>query len=99
MIEVYEPKDWQEAESIQVDSDAADNMAAILEVDEWAASNGFVRESAYWLRRVRRRRDQKQVFRVVLFKLSEEELETRRAENERAGAALESMSPTPHRVR
>ena len=99
MVEVYEPQDWRHAESIQVDSDAADNMAAILEIDDWAAANGFVRESSYWLRRVRRRKDDRQVFRVVLFKMSEDELDTRRAENDRIEAALDGMSPTPHRVR
>lgn len=99
MIDIYEPRDWQQAESIQVDSDAADNMSAIHESDEWAEANGFVRESSYWLRRVRRRRDDKLVYRVVLLRLSDDEMETRRMENQRVSEALAQMPETPHRVR
>jgi hypothetical protein len=99
MIEVYEPSDWRDAESIQVDSDAPDNMSAILEIDDWAAANDFVRESSYWLRPIHRKRDGKRVFRVVLFRLSPEELETRQAENDRVAASIATMPATEHRVR
>jgi len=38
--------------TIQVGSDAADNFAAIVEIEEWAARNGFRRSSESWLRRL-----------------------------------------------
>lgn len=58
--------------TIQVGSDASDNFAAIVEIEEWAARNGFRRSSENWLRGLSR--GDKVYFVAVCFRPSEAEL-------------------------
>lgn len=67
------PEAVGEAEQVQVESDAADNLRAILEIDDWASEHGFVRVRDYWLEAVER--DGKRVFRGACYRRSQEELE------------------------
>lgn len=55
--------------TIQVGSDAPDNFAAIVEIEDWAARNGFRRSNENWLRHLRR--EGKDYFVALCFRPSE----------------------------
>ena len=65
-----DPEDWQKASSVQVDSDAPDNAAAILEIEDWAAENGFARVHEYWLRQIHGK-DGSRAFRGICYRVTE----------------------------
>src|SRR5437016_1447328 len=86
-----DPVNWNAVNAVQVDSDDADNVQAMFEIEDWAAEHGFVRTSEYYLRRVRRR-DGKRVFRGFCYRMTAEELES--AEQE-ASARAEAVNRQP----
>ena len=45
------PKDWEGAEMIEVESDARDNYAAIIEIEDWAYEHGYLRPNESWLQK------------------------------------------------
>jgi hypothetical protein len=90
-----DPAAFGEANSVQVDSTAPDNMAAIHEIDAWAVENGFERVNEYWLRQ-RQLEDGRRVFRGVCIRLTAAELDARREENDRTARRVENMTSTPH---
>ena len=71
MITRIDPERFETANTVQLDSDAANNMAAIIEIDAWADANGFNRTSEYSLRQIRA--GGKRYFRGVCFRIDEEE--------------------------
>lgn len=66
-----DPEEWQNANTVQVDSDAKKNEQAIDDIEQWAADNGFARTSEYWLRQVIRQ-DGKHVFRGICYRVTAE---------------------------
>lgn len=72
-----DPAEWQNVNVLQLDSDASNNQAAMLEMEQWAYENGFARTNEYWLRRIRR--DGQTVFRGICYRVEEEERATQRA--------------------
>ena len=66
------PGEWEEqgATSVQVDSDAADNRTALIEIENWSAEHGFARTSEYWLRPMLT--GGRRVFRGFCFRLTDE---------------------------
>jgi hypothetical protein len=74
MIRRIDPQEWKESNVVQVDSDASDNMSAAREIESWAAQNGFVRTTEYWLRRAMTA-DGAIVFRGICYRISPEEHE------------------------
>ena len=86
------PPDWSAADAVQVDSTAADNMAAIGEIDDWAAAHGFERVNEYWLRQ-RQAADGRRVFRGVCIRLTPAEVAARGEENDTLAASVDRMAP------
>ena len=72
-----DPAEWQNANVLQLDSNAPTNQAAMLEMDQWAYENGFARTNEYWLRRIRR--DNQMIFRGICYRVEEEEHATQMA--------------------
>jgi len=97
-VTYIDPPDWNSANSVQVDSNAATNMAAIHEINEWAAANGFERVNEYWLRQ-RQLPGGVRVFRGVCIRLTQDELASRAKENRAAADRAARMPATPHVVR
>ena len=48
-VNVVRSKEWQDAEMLEVESDARDNYAAILEIEDWAYEHGYLRPNESWL--------------------------------------------------
>jgi hypothetical protein len=71
MITRVDPPDFDNASTLQIDSDECDPWLAIDEIENWAAMKGFVRTSEYQPRQVlvegRRR------FRAICYRVSDEE--------------------------
>ena len=97
-IKHIDPSDWTSVNSVQVDSDASSNMAAIHEINDWAARNGFERVNEYWLRQ-RQLPGGLRVFRGVCIRLTEDEFAARAEENRAAADTAARMAATPHVVR
>jgi hypothetical protein len=74
MIINVDPKSEDQVNVVQVDSDAADNLAAMREIEDWAASRGFARTTEFWLRRVRSA-DGRMLFRGICYRITREEIE------------------------
>ena len=71
-----DPPEWQNANVLQIDSDAPNNQVAIMEMDQWAYEKGFARTNEYWLRRIRR--NGQTIFRSICYRVEEEERATQR---------------------
>jgi hypothetical protein len=71
MIVQTDPHNWQDVNTVQVDSDARDNDQALREIDAWAASNGFLRTDEYWLRQIIKK-DGRRVFRGICYRVTDE---------------------------
>lgn len=63
--------------TVEVDSDAKDNLDAMREIDDWAFNNNFSRTNEYHLRVVIRE-DGTRVFRGVCYRLTPEVRSTAR---------------------
>jgi hypothetical protein len=73
MITRIDPKEFANASTVQLDSDAGNPWLAISEIEDWARQNGFVRTSEYQPRMVlieglRR-------YRCICYRISPEERE------------------------
>ncbi len=90
-----DPEHWQKANSVQVDSDAADNAKAILEIEDWAAENGFARIHEYWLRQIRPK-DGRPVFRGICYRLTEEETASSDVWCHSSAQVVGELPLTPH---
>jgi hypothetical protein len=90
-IQRVDPADWRNASTVQVESDAAHNLEALHEIEQWARDNGFARTTEYWLRQAVTP-DGKRVFRGVCFRLDTEE---RRAAENIDRSVEERMSRMP----
>ena len=71
MITRVTPTDFASAATVEVESDARDNISAIHEIEEWAAGTGFQRTSEYALRQALV--DGARRFRGVCFRMQEDE--------------------------
>jgi len=91
-----DPSDYQNANTVQVDSDAADNARAINEIGDWAAEHGFVRTNEYWLRQVPR--DGKPIFRGICYRFSEEEREAAVKACQTNTEVITHMAVTEHKI-
>lgn len=90
-----DPEKWQEVNAVQVDSDASDNAKAILEIEEWAAENGFVRVNEYWLRKIHRK-DGTSVFRGMCYRLTGEEISSSDVSCQNLVQTVAELPVTPH---
>ena len=90
-IQKVDPKDWQSASTVQIDSDSADNLEAKKEIEQWARDNGFARTTEFWLRQAITA-DGKRVFRGICFRIGPDE---RRAADEINREVEERMSRMP----
>ncbi len=75
-VRVVRPEDWEAADFVEVESDLADNLKALAEIDDWTLDHGFVRTNEDWLRRVVRD-DGAKVRRAVCYRPSRDEIRTR----------------------
>lgn len=90
----WDPKKWEDANIVQVDSDASDNSQAITEIEDWAATNGFARINESWLRQIFR--EGQKLFRGVCYRLNEEERSSSAAVCSANAAAMDKMPVTNH---
>jgi hypothetical protein len=95
MIVRVDPEDFEKSNVVQVDSNAGDNMAAIREIDDWAAEKGFSRTSEYSLRRIKSR-DKGLVFRGICFRMTEDERKTLEDENVAVEERMGRLPRTQH---
>ena len=95
MAVVVNPADWKHLNVVQVDSDAARNIDAIREIDDWAAENGFARVNVYHLRPVRRP-DGRRVLRGECYRLTAEEQFSAETACQSSAEILANMPVTPH---
>ena len=72
MIVKVDPGEWQASNTVQLDSDAPNNITAVREIEDWAAEHGFARTNEYWLRRALRP-DGRTVFRGICFRIMPDE--------------------------
>jgi len=72
-VRVIQPASGNLDDLVQVASDAADNFRAIVEIEEWASSKGYLRTSESWLRVAIL--DGRQVFVAVCYRPSAAELQ------------------------
>ncbi len=89
------PEELQGKNVISVDSTATNNVEAILEIDEWAAKNGFVRGGEYWLRQVVQTNGQ-HVFRAICYRLTDEDRREAEEASKRVKALMKQMPVTRH---
>jgi hypothetical protein len=98
---IVNPKNWDVPEAgvdvVQVDSDAAENIAAIGDIENWCEQHGFARVNQYWLRTIVRP-DGKRVFRGVCYRLTDEERQSAEAANREHERQVMQMPVTPHRA-
>jgi len=92
-----DPEDWRKANSVQVDSDAPDNAAAILEIEDWAAENGFARVHEYWLRQIHGENGSR-AFRGICYRLTEEEVSSSKATCHSIAEVVSELPVTPHQT-
>ncbi len=90
-IQRVDPAEWRDASTVQVESDAANNLEPLHEIEQWARDNGFARTAEYWLRQALTA-DGTRVFRGVCFRPDPGE---RRAEAEIDRGVEERMSRLP----
>ena len=91
-----DPTEYQNANTVQVDSDAADNARAINEIDDWATEHGFVRTNEYWLRKAIR--GGKRIFRGICYRFSDEERASAVQACQTNTTILSSMPVTEHKI-
>ena len=73
MITRIDPADWNHANTIRVDSDAPDNLAAAREIEAWAHERGFIRTNEYWLRQAITEGNHR-VFRAICYRVTADEM-------------------------
>ncbi len=66
-----DPEDWQKANSVLVDSDARDDVKALLEIQDWAYDHGFACVPTTWLQPVLLA-DGRRAFRGFCYRLTPE---------------------------
>jgi hypothetical protein len=91
-----DPADWGTSNTIQLDSDAPGNREAIIEMDEWAAENGFARINEQWLRRIQR--GGRQLYRGVCYRLTEEEQQSSSVACQMSAEALRDLPETTRQI-
>jgi hypothetical protein len=91
------PADWRSASTVQVESDATDNLEALKEIESWARDNGFARTTEYWLRQAITS-EGKWVFLGVCFRLPPEERRAADEINRRVEERMSRMPVTLHQV-
>jgi len=91
-----DPTEYQNANTVQVDSDAADNARAINEIGDWAAEHGFVRTNEYWLRQAIR--GGKRIYRGICYRFSEEERASAVQACQTSSEMLGNMPVTEHKI-
>lgn len=96
-IVAIDPPDWEKANVVQVDSDARDNRDAVLEIEDWAAENGFARTTEYWLRQILKEGGRR-VFRGICYRLTEEVMRSNEAACQSSAEVLNNMPVTPHQM-
>jgi len=95
-IQKVDPADWRNASTVQVDSDAADNLEALKEIGRWAWENGFAPTTEYWLRQAITN-EGKRLFRGICFRISPEERRATDEMNRQVEERLSRMPVTFHR--
>jgi len=90
----WDPMVWEDANIVQVDSDAPDNSKAITEIEDWAAANGFARINESWLRQIFR--EGQKLYRGACYRLNEEERSSSSAVCSTNTAAMDNMPVTNH---
>lgn len=95
MIIRVDPESWEGSNTVQLDSDAADNEAAMTEIEDWATEHGFSRTDECWLRRALRP-DGRQVFRGICFRLMADELAAAGRESGDVEQRMRRMPVTVH---
>src|SRR5437879_5930266 len=86
----WDPVKFEEANTIQVDSDAGDNRTALMEIEQRAAERGFVRTNEYYLRQLIR--GNQRLFRGICYRMTQEEITCARAKNEELERAVLSST-------
>lgn len=71
-IAKIDPVDWKNANIVQLDIDASNNMEAIEALDQWASENGFARVRENFLRIVIPGNGRR-VFRGACYRITAEE--------------------------
>ena len=75
-VNVVRPKEWQDAEMLEVESDARDNYAAIVEIEDWAQDHGMTRTNEHWLQTIQH--EDGRVGRIsIVYRPSQKELASR----------------------
>jgi len=80
-IEKIDPPNWKEANIVQVDVRARNNIEAIIALDAWASSHGFARVHQNYLR-VIVRPDGNNVYRGACYRWTDEERHSVHADTE-----------------
>jgi hypothetical protein len=88
------PERYGRAKHVSVESNAPDNVQAIIEIGDWAAEHGLVRENEYWLEQSTR--NGKRVFRCECYRLTNEDKRRIRAAIRRNREILKRMPATEH---
>ena len=93
------PAGWEkpasEIDVVQVDSDARDNAAAVLDIERWAGEHGFARVNEYWLRPIHKG-DGRRVWRGACYRLTEEEVRSSNEVNLAHEQRVRAMPVTAH---
>jgi hypothetical protein len=95
MAVTIDPREWAQANVVQIESDAADNPSALRELEDWCAAHGFARTTEYWLRPAILK-DGRRVFRGTAFRLSPEELAAADAQDRAVEERMRRMPVTNH---
>lgn len=72
MIRKIDPADWKDAATVQIESDASENIVALREIEQWASEHGFARTTEYWLRQAITA-DNVRVFRGICYRITPDE--------------------------
>jgi hypothetical protein len=72
-VRVVRPENWKTADFVEVESDAATNAQALIELDSWAAENRFLRVVENWLRPFLNA-DGKKAYRAICYRPTQEDL-------------------------
>jgi hypothetical protein len=87
-----DPPEWAKFNVVQLDSDAAENREALIEMEDWAHAHGFARTNEYHLRRVRTAAGP--VFRGICYRLTPEECASNEAAVQESDEALARLPVT-----
>ncbi|MGA2582659.1 MAG: hypothetical protein ABSG31_05230 [Tepidisphaeraceae bacterium] len=93
-----DPSKWEDANVVQLDVEAPNNMEAILALEDWAGEHGFARVRENFLRIIVKKSG-KQVFRGVCFRITAEERKSVRFEMDSIKKRAEKIGATFKRSR